>query len=427
MGIIRNVLNNIKTDIKNITTVETTSIEEKRLCEWLGIHTDGKSPQGDVTYFTCLKKLSGTMGGMPLKYYQKTVGKLEEAEKDKMAYLLTTRPNPFTTPSAFWNAVEMNRNHYGNAYVWKQYSFKKKKFGGDYEPVALWIMPSADVKVVVDDIGFFGNKGKIYYWYQDKYSGISYIFNEYEIMHFTTEYTFNGIIGLAVQDILKATVQGNIESQDFLNKLYKNGLTASAVLEYTGELNEKAKQKLRESFENLGSGSLNAGRILPVPLGFKVTPLNIKLSDAQFIELKKYSALQLAGAFGIKPHQINNYDKSSYNSNEQQQLNYLVDTTAPILKRYEEEINYKCLDYKQIKEGFYFKFNEKVMLRTDSKTQAGINSQKVDKGMKTINECRADDDLPPVEGGDIPIVNGTYVPLKCVGQQYSSIADSGKE
>ena len=41
----------------------------------------------------------------------------------------------------------------------------------------------------------------------------------------------------------------------------------------------------------------------------KLTPLDIKLSDSQFIELKKYSALQIAAAFGIKPNQINDYEK----------------------------------------------------------------------------------------------------------------------
>lgn len=58
----------------------------------------------------------------------------------------------------------------------------------------------------------------------------------------------------------------------------------------------------------------------------KLTPLDIKLSDSQFIELKKYSALQIAAAFGIKPNQINDYTKSSYSNSEMQQLSFLTDT-----------------------------------------------------------------------------------------------------
>lgn len=89
---------------------------------------------------------------------------------------------------------------------------------------------------------------------------------------------------------------------------------------HTGELNEKAKTALVKSFEEFGSGAKNTGKILPVPLGMKLTPLDIKLTDSQFFELKKYNALQIAGAFGVKPNQINDYSKSSYSNSEMQQL-----------------------------------------------------------------------------------------------------------
>lgn len=55
-------------------------------------------------------------------------------------------------------------------------------------------------------------------------------------------------------------------------------------------------------------------------------PLNVTLADAQYAEIKKYTALQIAAAFGIKPNQLNDYDKSSYSNSESQQLAFLVDT-----------------------------------------------------------------------------------------------------
>lgn len=92
----------------------------------------------------------------------------------------------------------------------------------------------------------------------------------------------------------------------------------------------------------------------------KLVPLDIKLSDSQFIELKKYSALQIAAAFGVKPNQINDYTKSSYSNSEMQQLSFLTDTMLFVLKQYEEEVNYKLLsDEEALNEGKYFKLNEK--------------------------------------------------------------------
>ena len=119
-----------------------------------------------------------------------------------------------------------------------------------------------------------------------------------------------------------------------MNKLYENGMTAKATLEYSGELSRESKEALVKSFEEFGSGPQNTGKILPVPLGMKLTPLDIKLTDSQFFELKKYNALQIAAAFGVKPNQLNDYTKSSYNNSEMQQLSFYVDTELFIIKQY---------------------------------------------------------------------------------------------
>lgn len=189
----------------------------------------------------------------------------------------------------------------------------------------LWIMPSNCVQIVVDDEGYFGGRGKIWYVYNDKYSGQQYVFGTDEVLHFKTSHSLDGITGLPVQAILKTTVEGAAASQDYLNSLYESGLTGKATLEYTGDLNKDLKENWCRHLKNSDQVQ-KCRKIIPVPLGMKLTPLDIKLSDSQFIELKKYSALQIAAAFGIKPNQINDYTKSSYSNSEMQQLSFLTDT-----------------------------------------------------------------------------------------------------
>ena len=282
----------------------------------------------------------------------------------------------------------------------------------------MWIMPSNCVQIVVDDQGYFGGRGKIWYVYNDKYSGEQYVLSTEEVLHFKTSHSLDGITGLPVQTILRQTVEGAGASQEFLNNLYQNGLTAKAVLEYTGDLNDEAVRKLTAAMETYGAGTKNTGKILPIPLGMKLTPLDIKLSDSQFIELKKYSALQIAAAFGIKPNQINDYEKSSYSNSEMQQLSFYVDTMLFVLKQYEEEVNYKLLTDDERDEGKYFKLNEKAILRTDSKTQMEIFAQAIQNGVEKPNECRRKLDLKDAAGGNKLIVNGNFIPLEEVGNQY---------
>ena len=203
-----------------------------------------------------------------------------------------------------------------------------------------------------------------------------------------------------------------------MNKLYKQGLTGKAILQYTGDLDKKAQRKLVSFYEEFSNGIDNTGKIIPVPIGMTLQPLNIKFTDVQFFELRKYSSLQIAGAFGIKPNHINDYEKSSYSNSEMQQLSFYVDTLQFILKQYEEETTFKLLTNKQIEEGCFFKYNERAILRADTKTQMETLTAGVNNGIYTPNEAREFVDLPEKEGGDILITNGNYIPITEVGKQY---------
>lgn len=409
---------NIIEKIKNmIYRRQTADLNDEKIMEWLGIAGTSKNLISEVTYFTCLKMLSETLAKLPIKFYQQTDKGKEKAEPNAAYELLKTRPNELMTPSIFWGTVENNRNHYGNGYVWIRRQFERKKYGGELTIKDMWIMPSNDVTILIDDKGVFGGTGDIFYWYSDKYSGESYVFPSADVMHFKTSMSFDGLSGAPVREILKTTITGGLESQNFMNNLYKGGLTARAVLQYTGDLNPKLEKELIKKLESYANGANNAGKFIPVPIGLKVEPLNIKLTDSQFFELKKYTALQIAGAFGVKPNQINDYEKSSYANSEMQNISFYIDTELYILKQYEEEINYKMLDPAEIRQGKYFKFNENVILRTDAKTQANILIGYVQNGIYAQNEAREFLDKPRAPGGDDLVCNGNYIKVSEIGKE----------
>jgi HK97 family phage portal protein len=403
--------------VKKIFKNETVNMNSPKMLEWLGIDPDiPKDKLSEATYFACMKILAESMGKLPLKMYQSTEKGIVKSDKTDMYTVFKLRPNPYMTSTVFWSTVEMNRNHHGNSYVWQRYEGPELK--------DLWIMPSEDVSMVIDDAGLMGTKDKMWYRYTDRHTKKVYTFNSDEVMHFKTSMTFDGITGMAVKDILKSTMEGNLESQKFMNNLYKTGLTGKAVLEYTGDLDKDAKDRLVKGFEDFANGSKNAGKIIPVPLGMKLVPLNIKLTDSQFFELKKYSALQIAAAFGIKPNQINDYEKSSYASAEAQNLSFYVDTLLYPLKQYEEEITYKSLSSQLIKAGYFFKFNVNVILRADIKSQMEALAKGVNNAIYTPNEARSYLDLPAEIGGDVLMTNGNYIPITSVGKQYEKGGDS---
>lgn len=390
---------------------KTADMSGTTLMEWLKENGNRRGTWSEITYFTCLKTLAETLGKLPWKVYKADSKGVKESKRKDAIHVLKYRPNPFMTPTIFWSTMEMNRNHTGNGYAYIERRFHRKRYGGEYRVENLWIMPSNCVKVLVDDAGIFAGAGKVWYWYTDPYTGKSMILKHTDVFHVKTSHTLNGLVGLPVQQILQETLHGAEASQGYMNKMYEQGMTAKATLEYTGTMSPEAKEALREAFEDFGNGPKNTGRIMPVPLGMKLTPLDIKLTDAQFFELRKHTALQIAGAFGVKPNQINDYSKSSYSNSEMQQLSFLTETMLFILKQYEEEGSYKILGLEAMENGEYTKINEKALLRTDSKTQMEVITGYTGAGVYMINESRAHLDMEGVEYGDRPLVNGTMIPL----------------
>lgn len=408
MGIARNIMDKI---INRFRGSPTKGMTEEDFAEWLGIGYRNKSELREVTYYTCMKILSETMGKLPIKVYEwkKKQGRVR-ADPDSTSKLLNGRPNPHMTPSIFFATVENNRNHFGNGYVWIQ----RKISRNGSENIGLWIMQSDCVTPIYDNTGIFGGQGKIYYQYTDPLDGEMYVFPEMDVMHLKTSMTLDGLTGIPVRDMLGYVVEGASQSQQYMSNLYKGGMTASMALQYAGEIDDSRIKLLQKKYDKYLSGPKNAGKIVPVPAGMQLQPLNYKLTDAQFFELKKYSALQIAGAFGVKPNQINDYEKSSYANSEMQQLSFLVDTMLFPLKQYEEELTYKLY----IGTEKSCKFNEKAILRTDSKTQMEILAQGVQNGMRKVNEARELLDLPRDPDGDVLLMNGNFIPVKMAGEQY---------
>ena len=383
------------------------------LADFLGIDKNmDKDERAEATYYACLKILSESLGKLPLKLYRKTKKHGVVEAVDKPLYnVVRNRPNRYTTSTNFWSTIEQNRTHNGNGYA---------LIVGYGDRIQLVQLDSSKVTIWYDDQKLLSDVPDI--WYLYSYGGKTYKFSSEEILHFKTSITDDsGIKGLAVREILASTIKGNQKAQAMQNALYDTGFTAKAVVQYTGNLKDDSVKNFLRNIENYAKGNVDTGKgLIPIPLGSQLTPLTTKLGDNEFLELKKYSALQIASAFGIKPVQINDYSKSSYASSEAQNLAFLVDTLLFILKQYEEELNFKLLTDKEIKQGYYFKFNTAVLLRADFKTQVETLVKAIQGGLYTNNEARAYIDKESLPGGDHLIVNGTMIRVEQVGKQYDS-------
>ena len=283
--------------------------EWHQLARFLGLDEKKEKAMSEPTYFACLKILSEAVGKLPLKLMKHEANNGVLTAREHYLYpILHNRPNPYMTSTSFWSTIEQNRSHYGNAYA---------LITGAVKNIKLWILPSDEVEIWYDDAKIISDVPDIYYIYS--HGGKQYQFSSEQILHFKTSHSFDGIKGLSVREQLKLTIDGNIKSQKMLNSMYKSGFTAKAVVQYTSDLSDKNLEIFAKNIEKFAGSDLNdeeIRNIIPIPVGTELKPLNIKLADNQFIDVKKYSAIQIASAFGIKPNQIGDYEKSSYATTE---------------------------------------------------------------------------------------------------------------
>lgn len=399
---------------KSADTSEQMTLDQ--LLNWLGVHGVANSELSEATYFACIKVLSESIGKLPLRLMQATPDRgVTPARGHRYYRTLNERPNRFMSASVFWTYMEYCRNHFGNAYALIDES--------DREHPQLWPLDPRSMQVWYDDARQLNDLPDVYYVYSTAAGTVTY--GSEEILHFKSHQTLDGLVGVSVREQLASTIQGNIKAQKMVNKMYDSGMTAKAVLQYTGNLKDASVEQLTKGIESYAKGELKSKgieNIIPMPIGMTLTPLSLKLADSQFLEVKQYSALQIAAAFGVKPNQVGDYSKSSYANAEAQQLSFLVDTLLFNIKQYEEELQWKLLLDGEAAAGFVTKFNTSVLLRADQQTQINTLSAAVSNFLMTPNEARERLDLPHKEGGDNLLGNGAAIPVQFTGAQYTQAA-----
>lgn len=401
------------------TMTQPIGEDERRVLSFLGLDADHmpRDEMAQATFYTCQKTLSETVGKLPLKRYQRTENGVIVPPMSQTHRLLSRRPNDYMTACTYWSLQEKCCNMFGNAYSYIDRRYTKYQYGGKYEVAGIYPLFPGNVTMLVDDAGVLGTHNCIYYYYVNPYTGEASIFYNHEMLHFKTWDTTDGLLGIPVKDRLRAMIDGMNASSEFESNLYKNGLTAKMVMTFSSNLDDKRIAEIQKKFADRLTGPQAAGKVIPIPEGLELKALNNSLADSQFEELRRYSSRQIAAAFGVQLYSLNDFQDLHYSTFEASQLAFL-DSLSYRLKMYEEELNSKLLTPKEEEEGYYYKFNEKALLRMDSKTQSEVLSNYVDHGVYTHNEARDFLDMPHKEGGDELLVNGSYVPVAQAGIAY---------
>ena len=402
---------------------DVIDINDRRLLEMLGVEVDeisyrGKNALKEATVYACIRILADAVGKLPVKVYQDGEG-TQTTSEHYLTPLLKIRPNPWMSSRDFFKCLEVQRNTYGNAYAWLDVATVGRNAG---KVQGLYPLDSTKITIYIDNSGLLPGKGSLWYVYTGE-DGKQYKLRPDELLHIKG-LTFDGIVGMTPLEQLKSTIENAGAASQYLNNSFKTGLQTKGIIHYVGDLSPDAQKTFREKFESMASGLKNANRVSLLPIGYQFQPLSLTMADAQFIENTQLTIKQIATAFGVKNHQLNDLDRATHTNISEQQREFYIDTLMDILTGYEQELTYKLFTQKELDEGYYIKFNVNAILRADPKTRYEGYRIAIQSGFLTANEVRALEELEAKEGGDRLLINGNMMPIEMAGEQYRKGGDA---
>lgn len=335
--------------------------------------------------FACNRVLAETLGSCPIFLYQKDENGGREAVTDSNEYeLLHYAPNPDTTPALFKESGVSNINLGGNFFAQKV-----KNSRGD----TIQLRPIMWHRIRIDADK---SSGALLYYLD----GSDKAMTRSDILHIPG-ITLDGYIGVTPIEYAQTALKVGIYQDTFTKNFYENGVTTSGVFQYPNELKDEAFKRLKDDLKKNYTGLKNAGVPMILEGGGTFKEVTMKLTDAQFIESKRFSIEDIARMYRVPAHLIGDLTRSTNNNIEHQSLEFIIYTMLPWFKRWEENFNLQILSREDRKKGRYFEFKVDALLRGDAAARATAYATGRQWGWLSVNDIRRLENMNPIENGDI--------------------------
>lgn len=252
-------------------------------------------------------------------------------------------------------------------------------------------------------------------------------FRAYDMFHLVGPTTFDGLLGVPPIHLGRDVIALELEITEYVTRFIANNAVPAGTLQMPGRLSPEASKRLREAWQAAHGGASRAGRVAVLEDGLKYEPISGTFKDSELIEMRKYCRQQIAAMFQVPAHKVGDTDSGSYNSNEQADSEFVKHTLASWAARLEQEASRKLV---MRGEPWCTRINFSDLLRADMTSRFSAYATAITNGILTVNEARALEGRPAVDGGDqIRVPMNTEAPGQQPAEGPSAPAEvpAGKE
>ena len=363
--------------------------------------------------------LANSIAQLPLKVYRRDGEAERRRDRDSVAALLLWRPNDYQTSFEFIRGLAEEYFVYGCVNVWVVPDLKSAS------GYAMHLIPTEWVQSKEGETAYKPGTLRV----RTKKNNLTVDIPSDEYLQFKTYSPGNPGGYLSPISALRQTLLEQVEAGRFRRQLWKSSGRLNAQIIRPKDVapwDEETKKKFATAFrEAWGSGGSKAGSIPIMEDGMEIKPFSTSFKENEWAQSVVFTREAVAAAYGINPSLIWHSNTQTYASARDNARALYSDCLGPVLQMLQQRLNAFLLPMIGEAPDVYVEFDLAEKLKGSFEERASILQSAVGGPWLTRNEARADNNLPPVEGGDELItplnvtIGGQASPQDTQGDAYN--------
>jgi HK97 family phage portal protein len=325
-----------------------------------------------TTVWACIRLIAETMGALPSSIYRtEKSGNATKVDDHPLYEVLIEQPNSDMNGLEFREARTANLAMRGNSYA-----IIERRGSGDV--ISLYPVPAGAIqrkRDAANNMIYGVTDGGKTEWYPAE-----------KIWH-TKGFSFNGLEGLSPIAYAREAMALALAGEEFNARLFGQGLMPSAKVSIPNWLTDDQRKVANAKLLEMHTGLQNMNKPMLLEGGMKVEDGILTPDDAQFLQLRQFTVVEICRLFNIKPHMVASLEQATNNNIEQLSLEFITYTMLPYLRR--DEVGARKLFKPADRSKYFYRYNFEGLLRADSGARASLYSILLQNGVFTRNEVRA--------------------------------------
>ena len=330
--------------------------------------------EGLSAVYACVAAISETIASLPLMLYKKNSDDGRDTANDHPLYrCLHDSPNEIQTALEFREQMTAAMLLRGNAYA-------RIIRGSDGQVRQLIPLSPDRVSVLYLD------SGAIAYEVTSRAGTVERLLPS-DILHLRHR-TDDGVLGVSPIARCKQVLELAIAEQNHGVQVFTNGAKLLGIIKVPGKLNPEQRNTLAASWKAHKTGGTPV-----LDEGKDYTTVSMTLEDAEWIEARKLSVIEVCRLFRVPPVIVQSMESANYSNSVELARQFVTLCLARHLKAWEQAISKQLLT-ESGRRIYFAEHSVEGLLRGDSAARSAFYQRAIEDGWMTIAEVRQLENLP---------------------------------